>query len=280
MKFTLFLQFFGGRGSSSSSGGGGAGGGAGGGTQPQASASGATPSGVTLDQFNQMTQQQKYDTINNILDDPNIVVPNYLDDSATSKVMYALGMNKPTTVVSDAQLDSMPGREIYRTVYEQGTMPPPSSADVLDQIRNGEYTQLSGFGGSAHGRAIYYATDFHDSAIYGRSERNPMVMRAKINPNANIRSESSLYSQMQNDMEWRSSNLKGKFYGNYSLGPDEMALYAISHNVDGWYSRSYTMMINRGVMTSSSQNKRIGAKDTRSGRVPAVSSWSQAANAK
>ena len=163
----------------------------------------------------------------------------------------------------------MQGREIFRTVYETGVMPPPTTDMVLDQIKNGDYTQMSGKGGSAHGRALYFATDYTDSTVYGQGERNPKVMRAKLNPNANIRSENSLSHQMMQDSTW-----KNTIHGRTQGKSDAIALYAISHGVDGWYSGTYTMMVNRGAITASSQNKKIYS----SGRSMA-SSWSSSPNA-
>lgn len=230
---------------------------------------GTTPSGVTYQQFMGMSDTQKYSTIESILDDSNIKVPSYLDDSDTTKVIYALGMNNATTVVTDAQLDNMQGREIFRTVYDAS--PQITSDMILDQIRNGEYTQMSGSGGSAHGRAIYFATDFTGSTVYGLGQKNPMVMRAKINSNANIRSEASLRRQMNGDSTYQSSRLNRTLTRKYS--EDDMSLYALSHGIDGWYSGTYTMMVNRGALTASSQNKSIYSSGTYR-----ASSWSSAPN--
>ena len=241
-----------GRGSSGSGGGGGA----------QGSPAN-TPSGVSYDDFMKMPESQRIATMENIISNPAIQVPDYLDNSDTSKVLYALGMNNKPTVVSDAQLDAMQGRELFRTVYESGSMPPPSSDAILDQIRNGDYTQLSGRGGSAHGRALYFATDFRGSRIYGDGERNALMCRAKINSNAKIVSESTL----RNQMIAKGHSVKG------ASNTDQRALYAISQGIDGWYSGSYTMVINRGALTMSSTNKTI-----RSGRSYA-SDW-QSANTK
>lgn len=228
-----------------------------------------TPSGMTLNDLMKMPEAQRYDAINNIISDPTIKVPDTLDGSVTSKLMYALGMDGKPTVVSDAQLDAMQGREIFRTVYESGIMPPPATDMILDQIRVGDYTQMSGSGGSFHGRALYFATDFSDSAVYGSGERNPMIMRGKINANANIRSENSLSRQMMADTTFTGSKLGNRLSGRNSA--DAISLYAISHGVDGWYSGTYTMMVNRGVLTMSSQNKSIYS----TGRSRA-SSWSGA----
>lgn len=289
-KILFDIQFFGGRGASSGSGGGGAGG-AGGGAQPQANAPATTPSGVSYDQFMQMSDAQKYQTMNDIINDPNIQVPDYLDGSNTTKVIYALGMNNKMTVVSDSQLDNTPGREIFRTVYESDTMPPPSSDAILDQIRNGDYTQMSDSGGSAHGKAIYFATDFDGSASYGQNygwgtKKNVMIMRAKINPGANIRSEDSLDRQMRGDSAWLNSGLGSRYSPvrtRGGMGDDERGLYSIAHKVDGWYDGNYTMIVNRGNITASSQNKRItttNRKGNISYNATLASDWKSAANAK
>ena len=226
-----------------------------------------TPSGVSYSQFMSMTEDERFDVMDKIINDRSIVTPDYLDNSVSSKVIYALGMDNKPAVVSDAQLDAMQGRELFRTVYEKGTMPPPSSDAILDQIRNGDYTQMSDSGGSAHGRAIYFATAYHDSAIYGHGERNAMVMRAKINPNAKVVREMNLYSQMQ-----AKSSFMSKF-GNVNHR-DQYALFAVSQGIDGWYSGSYTMIVNRGALTASDLNKTV-----RSGRGYATS-WGTANKAK
>lgn len=227
-----------------------------------------TPSGIDYNQFMAMPENQRWQTIDNIIADSSIQVPSILDKSDTTKVMYALGMNNKPTVVSDAQLDSMPGKDLYRTVYEKGSMPPPSSEGILDQIRNGDYTQLSGAGGSAHGRALYFARDdFTGSRIYGDGERNAMMMRAKINPGAKIVSEQNLKNQM-----------RSKGYSPKSTSSrDDIALYALSQGIDGWYSSTYTMMVNRGVLTASSKNKSISTGGlTKTGRLKKGSQYAQA----
>lgn len=216
-----------------------------------------TPSGISYDQFMKMSEQQRFNTIGDIVDNPNIKVPDYLDDSPTTKVLYGLGMTNKPTVVDDATLDTLPGRELFRTVYEAGSMPPPTADAVLDQIANGDYTHMSGRGGSAHGRAIYFATDFNDSAAYGRGTRNPHVGRAKINPNATIVQESTLSNQMRAKGIDPTSFNKTNFGTATVSGTDAKALYALSQGIDGWYSGSYTMIVNRGNLTMSSSFKSL-----------------------
>lgn len=211
-----------------------------------------TPSGIDMNQFNAMTMDQKVSTLNGIIADPNITVPSYLDGSDTSKVLYALGMDNKPTVVDEATLNAMQGRELFRTVYEQSwTMPPPSSKDIADQIRYGDYTQMSGSGGSAYGRAIYFATDFGGSAAYGvgYGKKNSLVMRAKINPNANIPNERTLFSGNEWDSFQKSCTTNRR---------DARALFALSKGADGWHAGGYyDMIINRGALTMSTANKHV-----------------------
>ena len=208
----------------------------------------STPSGVNMAQFQAMTPQQKIQTINNILADTNIQVPPYLDGSDTSKVLWALGMDNKPNVVSDSALDSMQGIEIFRTVYDTSS-PPPYAQDIWDQIRTGDYTQLSGKGGSAHGRALYFATNFGDSAVYGQGEVNPLISRSKINPSAKIMTERKLQSLISSDPLSSSINAR-----NWA---DRQALYALHLGLDGWSSGTYTMIINRGILSMSDTNKAI-----------------------
>lgn len=223
-----------------------------------------TPSGVSYDQFMKMSDSEKYDTMDRIINDQNIKVPDYLDNSITSKVMYGLGMNNKPKVVTDAQLDAMPGKDLYRTVYDT-TSPPPYAQDILNQIRTGDYTQMSGSGGSAHGRAIYFArNDFRGSASYGNRGNNAMMMRAKINQGANMMKESTLTSMMNSDSDF------GKKISGQHNSTDAKALYSLSHGIDGWYADygSYNMVVNRGALTASSTNKKTTTyQKTPTGRI-------------
>ena len=212
----------------------------------------STPSGITYEEFMQMPEAQRYSTMEKIITDSNINVPGYLDRSATTKVMYALGMNNKPELVSDAQLDAMQGREVFRTVNDAGVI---SADDIIQQIRQGDYTQLSGKGGSVHGRALYFATDFNESTIYGDG-RTARVMRAKIKPNANMISEDRLLSSMKKDAKFGRTRLRHITY-------DNEALYAIAHGYDGWFSSriGYEMIINRGALVASSRTKREYQRD-------------------
>ena len=222
----------------------------GGGGSAAAAQQATTPSGVSYDQFLHMTDDEKYALMDKIVDDASIVVPDYLDDSPTSKIIYALGMNNKPTVVSDSALDKIAGSDIFRTVSDTDN-PPPFAKDILDQIRTSDYTQLSNSGGSTHGRAIYFADDFWGSQKYAK-DYHSLMMRAKVKPNAKVLPETTLKTMMDND-----KSFNGSKFG--TLTTDNIALYAFSHGIDGWKytkgSTSYTMIINRGALTVSSTSK-------------------------
>ena len=196
-----------------------------------------------------MSPDERYDLINTVLNNPNIKVPSYLDDSTTTKFMYAIGMDNKPKVVSDNVLDNMPGVENFRTVCDSLT-PPPYTRDILNQIKTSDYTQLSSVGGSVHGRALYFADNFEESAKYGYGDKSAQIMRVKINPNALIVTEKALSKQMRADKSFmkKSKSLTKE---------DKIALYALSQGMDGWKDAKsgYTMMLNRGAMTVSSTNK-------------------------
>lgn len=227
----------------------------------------ATPSGVTYDQFMQMSADERYDLINTVLYNPNIKVPSKLDNSETSKVMYALGMNNKPKVVSESVFDTLPGVANYRTVADVSN-PPPYSRDILKQIKTDDFTQLSGSGGSVHGRALYFANEYWKSTEYSNGPSS-VVMRMKINPNANIVSEQKLLKQMKADKSFMKKTKKVS-------RDDKIAMYALSHGVDGWNdpSTGYTMLLNRGAMTVSSTNKWVYDRNGRE-----FFDWASAPNA-
>lgn len=213
--------------------------------QPRWKTGANTPAGITYDEYMKLSYDQKIRVTHDILNDPNIKVPAYLDGSDTTKFLYATGMNKKPTVVTDAQLDKRSGTELFRTVYEtRGSS--IKSDDILNQVKTGDYTHMSGSGGSVHGRAIYFADSYGSSAVYGHGKQNPKMMRAKLNSNAKIVDERTLRSLANNSK-------------SFSRNPDDnLALYALANGYDGWKaSNGYHMIVNRGALTVSKTNKKV-----------------------
>ena len=235
----------------------------GGGSKPAAKVN--TPSGVDRDGFLKMSDAEKEQFIARVSSDPNIRVPNYVDSSLTSKVMYSLGMDKMPDVVDDATFDQMKANgdfqfnnDIFRTVYNA-----PGGITGLDVAQSNlryDYTQMSGSGGSAHGRAIYFAggqTGLAESMDYRSSAGGNVTIRANVKKGAKIVNESDL-----------SNHSMYQTYRNAGYnGADAKALTALSIGADGWrmnYSGyNYTMIINRGALAASSTVKNTPARYNR-----------------
>lgn len=202
-----------------------------------------TPAGITHDEFMKLQAMQRERVIKDIINDQGIKVPAYLDDSETTKAIYALGMNNKPTVVPDAQLSAMKGKSLYRTVNGN---PSISGAQIADQIKTWDYTQLSGKGGSVHGRALYFADNIRASASYYDGNGDGKMIRGKLLPGANIVDESVITALGNNN----------KLGSNYA---DRMGLTAICYGYDGWKSPNtgYYMMVNRGKLAVSDKTKSV-----------------------
>ena len=147
--------------------------------------------GVPFDKFEKMTDDEKADVVTKAL---GVGLPMFLDKSDLQKLAYFTGMSEKPTVVSDTALNSMKGTEMFRTVndaYNKSTDIGYTANDICKQIAYGDYTMYSDSGGSAHGKAIYFAKNLSSSTSYGG--RGAMTMRAEITSGKTI-SESKLDS--------------------------------------------------------------------------------------
>ena len=136
--------------------------------------------GVPFSKFEKMTDDEKADVITDAL---GVGTPLFLDDSGLQKFAYFTGMSEKPKVVSDAQLDKMQGKELFRTVndaYNSKTDIGYTSKDIAKQISSGDFTMYSDSGGSAYGKAIYFADNYNGSSYYGNRGKNPITMRAKV----------------------------------------------------------------------------------------------------
>lgn len=136
--------------------------------------------GVPFADVMNMTDDEKASVVDDAL---NSGVPLFLEDSGMQRFAYFTGMTEKPTVVSDSQLDSINGTEMYRTVndaYNRNIDIGYTSNDIAKQISEGDFTMYSDSGGSAHGKGIYFAESYSDSSWYGNSRQNPVTMRAKV----------------------------------------------------------------------------------------------------
>lgn len=210
--------------------------------------------GVPFKDFQNMTDDEKADVISDAL---GVGTPIFLDDSGLQRFAYFTGMSDKPTTVSDSQLDSMKGTEIFRTVdnaYNRSTDIGYTSKDICDQISKGDFTMYSDSGGSVHGRAIYFAENLRSSLSY-RGSSNSLTMRAKITGGKGI-DENKLSSDFSSALR-RGDKLAlacGKADSSSATN-----LYALAkgytHITDKSYS-GYAMILNRSCLTVSDTYKK------------------------
>lgn len=233
----------------------------GGGTRSGRRIKASTPAGVSYDQFMKMPLDNRYDLMDRIVSDENIKVPDYLDKSITSKIMYALGMNGKPEMVSDTKFEKIASFEnqvLYRTVNDtaDGKI---SARDIIKQIKASDYTQLSNSGGSAYGRAVCFANHYGDSAEYMKFDRDneSIMMRAKIKSSAKI------FSYDKANFNTLGEEIK-RMKKVDSTHDDAVPIYAIAHGYDGWYKSvgmsKYFMMLDRSKLVTSPVTKIVKRK--------------------
>lgn len=152
--------------------------------------------GVPFSDFKGMTDDEKADVVSDAL---KTGVPLFLDDSGLQRFAYFTGMSNKPKVVSDDTLDNTKGKELYRTIgdaYNRTTDIGYTSTDIAKQISTGDFTMYSDSGGSAHGKAIYFADTLGGSLAYKSGRKSDITMRAKITGGKEI-SESSLNTKFR-----------------------------------------------------------------------------------
>lgn len=223
-----------------------------------------TQSGYTLKSFQHMTDEEKKSAIDEILNSTSISIPDYMDNSATSKLMVAIGMDAKPKVVSDDKFDSVAGSDmtLYRTVNGNDNI---TADEIFDQIMHGDYTQMPKDSSSMYGRGLYFATVIDHAGRYGWGDDNKM-MRSKLTNNANIADYNTL------------SKKATSFFGKNSSvpDPDQVALYAITHGYDGWTNNdTYIAIVNRGKLICSSTTKKASAPIPGTYRIAPRKSWNE-----
>lgn len=142
--------------------------------------------GVPFQQFEQMTDDQKANVINQAL---NQGVPAFLDNSDLQRFAYFTGMSDKPQIVTESQLKNMKGYSLWRSVHDSYNRVLDigyKKEDIADQIMRGDYTNYSDSGGSAYGKAIYFDVQ---KGSYG-SGSGYAIMHAKLSPNAKTISDS------------------------------------------------------------------------------------------
>lgn len=206
--------------------------------------------GVAYSDFQNMSDDEKADVITAAL---GVGTPLFLDDSGMQKFAYYTGMSDKPVTVSDSQLDGIKGTELFRTVsdaYNPSTDIGYTANDIVKQIRDGDFTMYSDSGGSVHGKAIYFANNYGDSAAYGG--KNAVTMRAKIT-NGNVISETKADTQYRNALA-RGDKLALACSNADRSSARNLYTLATGHNVIS--SGTYYMVLNRGALTVSDKTKK------------------------
>ena len=221
-------------------------------TPQQVAAGNITPQGgVAFSDFEKMTDDQKADVVSKAL---QTGVPFFLDDSGMQRFAYFTGMSDKPTVVTDAQLDKLKGHQLFRTVndaYDRSKDIGYTSGDIAKQIMAGDYTMYSDSGGSAYGKAIYFASSVPSSSVYATPGKNPAMIRAKITGGKSI-------SSNQAHQMYSAALARGDKLAQACSRADHSSrvnLYALSKGYDIITTSDYHMVLNRKCLTVSDKIK-------------------------
>lgn len=209
--------------------------------------------GVPFSDFQSMSDDEKADVISDAL---KVGTPIFLDDSGMQRFAYFTGMSEKPTVVSDSQLDSISGKEIFRNVhdvYDRNTDIGYTANDICKQISTGDYTMYSDSGGSFHGKAIYFASSFSDAKDYMDYSKPNRVMRAKITSGKTI-------DESTNNNNFARALSNGDKLAKACSRADsasQASLYALAKGYSVITDRytGYNMVLNRSALTVSDTYK-------------------------
>lgn len=206
--------------------------------------------------FMAMTDDEKADFIS-----ANIKqgVPAHLAQNDFQRFVYNSGLNEKPDVVSDAQLNSMTGTEVFRTVnnvYDSKNDISYNADQIAKQVMAGRVTRVSDNGGSVYGRGIYFADSYSGSTSYGNTTGNvkkTAVVRAKLNNNAKVISHSQAQSGVRQEIA--SGSKLGKTLRKCDSS-SQASIYAMSKGYNVITSgHGYFNVLNRNAITMSSDIK-------------------------
>ncbi len=211
--------------------------------------------------FMKMTDDQKADAIMTLIKQD---VPVFLADNAFQKLTYAIGMNDKPKLVTDAQLNTIKGQELFRTVNSSRDTKNQMVFDadtIARQITKGSVTRVSDSGGSFYGRGIYFANSYRDSTLYGNTNGNikkSAVVRAKIDPKAKTLSYSTAKQKVSQEMQ--SGSKLGKALAKCDSYSRE-SVYALSKGYDILTSgHGYYNVLTRKSLVMSQDIKAVGSR--------------------
>lgn len=211
------------------------------------------------DAFKKMTDDQKADAITQVT---KTQVPVFLAQNDLQKVLYGLKLNDKPTLVDDSVLDTMPGRDLFRTVNATNDAAHRikyGADEIGAQIIRGSVTRVSDTGGSVHGRGIYFADSYRGSTTYGRTSGNmkqTAVVRVKLSPTAKTISTHAAATGVS--AEIASGSKLGRALSRIG-STDRTAVWSLAKGYDAMVaSNGYHVVINRSALVASKSIKAMG----------------------
>ena len=213
--------------------------------------------------FMAMTDDEKADFISTNIQQG---VPVHLADNSFQRFLYNSKITDRPDLVDDATLDSMTGTEIFRTVNYVDKKHNPqnigyTAPQIANQVMKGRDTRVSDTGGSAYGRGLYFADSYsHSTSTYGDHRGNlqaTAVMRAKLNNNAKVISDSKALSGVSREIA--SGSKLGRVLSKCDSS-SRKSIYAMSKGYNVIASgHGYYNILNRNAMTMSTDVKATGS---------------------
>lgn len=207
---------------------------------------------VSYDQYMTLSDDEKADAIATLM---NQGVPDFLDPSMTQKLLYYTELDGKPLMASDSAVSQMNGASLYRTVhdyYNQRADVNYTAKEIYDQLTKGDQTAVSGQGGSAYGKGIYFAESYTESRNYRSTRNNNLTLRAKLNNNARVVS----YSQASNAVrsEINKGTKLGRMYSRMN-SDDRTSVWALNngYNVVRDNYSGYNVILDRRAMTVSTR---------------------------
>lgn len=208
---------------------------------------------INYSNYMKLSEDAKADALAQIIKND---VPDFLNDSATQKLLYYTDIEGKALTASDSALDKMKGTSLFRTVHDEYDSRQDvyySAKQIYNQIVSGNYTRVSGSGGSAHGKGIYFADSYNSSTVYGTgNSKKDLTMRMKLNNNARVVNETTAYRGVQSAI--KSNSKMGKLYRQMGSA-DATSVWALNngYNVVKADWSGYYVVLDRRAMTVSTR---------------------------
>ena len=167
-------------------------------------------------------------------------------DNPYQKLVLQLGLNKPPTVVSDAQFNAI-AKQTGAEVFYRGW----SSESSADRFMQAQYTHT---GTGLYGDGIYFANNISTAASYGIGRGQNAITKMMLSPNARVVDYNALVSSMPSGSSQLGKSLRyagsgaSRSYGRNS-GESQWAL-KMGYNVikvDAGFGEPYYVGLTRDV---------------------------------